>query len=332
MGIVQSSVTPELAIAGAVVAGSAAYGVYTRTTERSSGSNTSNAFNNEKDVDSAQESGSSRSGSLEEKKKGKGKNKGANKSVGAGASDADFEKVIADAKKTNEAAVVAAAAKETKTRASLDVVPGAFDQQGVVSTSEAEGTGKKARKKKAKKTATIPAATTTATTTLAASSSTIVNPPPVVPVPVESSESNEAPRAGKKDKKRKNAKAAVPASTTQPSVSAKSGGSSSVKASQNVESISSSQLLGMSVTLSDAQDDEDESWTRVSTRKKGGPSVKPTASTEGELLTSDTNITTSVTDQDNDNTEDESSVQELEDNKTFAEKMLPRPKKTGVEE
>ena len=99
-----------------------------------------------------------------------------------------------------------------------------------------------------------------------------------------------------------------------------------------MESISSSQLLGMSVTLSDAQDDEDESWTRVSTRKKGGPSVKPTASTEGELLTSDTNITTSVTDQDNDNTEDESSVQELEDNKTFAEKMLPRPKKTGVEE
>ncbi|THH03277.1 hypothetical protein EW145_g6383, partial [Phellinidium pouzarii] len=84
----------------------------------------------------------------------------------------------------------------------------------------------------------------------------------------------------------------------------------------------------ISLTTSDAP--EDASWTRVSTRKR----AEANTTTEAELLTSDTNLTTSVTGPENteEEEEEEESAQDSENRKTFAERMLPRPRKTGVED
>lgn len=88
---------------------------------------------------------------------------------------------------------------------------------------------------------------------------------------------------------------------------------------------------------------EDEGWTRVETKKKAAPPTAGTSSAERppDISTSDAGITTSVTTGNSspvtERTEDESHSQpaasRAPDNKrTLAEKLLPKPRKTGVEE
>ncbi|KAH9849910.1 hypothetical protein C2E23DRAFT_870362 [Lenzites betulinus] len=88
---------------------------------------------------------------------------------------------------------------------------------------------------------------------------------------------------------------------------------------------------------------EDEGWTRVETKKKVAPPTAGTSSAERppDISTSDAGITTSVTTGNSspvtERTEDESHSQlaasRVPDNKrTLAEKLLPKPRKTGVED
>ncbi|KAI0831853.1 hypothetical protein BC628DRAFT_1350172 [Trametes gibbosa] len=88
---------------------------------------------------------------------------------------------------------------------------------------------------------------------------------------------------------------------------------------------------------------DDEGWTRVETKKKAIPQSPGTSSAERpqEISTSDAGITTSVTTGNSspvtERTEDESHNQlaasSASNNKrTLAEKLLPKPRKTGVED
>ena len=83
--------------------------------------------------------------------------------------------------------------------------------------------------------------------------------------------------------------------------------------------------------------DDPEAWTRVESRRKTKP--QPTDSKSGpQDGTSDAGITTSVTGNSSPATEDEAGHQpdassaSEENRRTLAEKMIPKPRKTGVEE
>ena len=242
-------------------------------------------------------------------KKGKGKKKAGSKE------DAEFEKVIAAANKEN----AAAAAANARVVRAPDVVPGTFDFNPT-SNSESETKDKKARKKKGKKATS--GADVSGESKSVASSSVVESkevPPArpeqvVAPLAVQAEPPTQSSQSSKKNKKRKN----------------KAGASAHLAA----------EPLAASIDMSDAGDDA--SWTRVSTRKKNAastsgnpPSSTAGASTDAELLTSDTNLTSGVTDPDLTETEEEDAGIRKSDTvsrKTFAERMLPRPKKTGVEE
>ena len=94
----------------------------------------------------------------------------------------------------------------------------------------------------------------------------------------------------------------------------------------------SSHLAGTS-NAKDTEPADDSSWTRVESRRR----TAANSASHSDVLTSDTTITTSVTDNTetssdaSDKTEEES-IAQPEKRKTFVEKMLPKPRKTGVEE
>ncbi|KAL5492414.1 hypothetical protein ACEPAI_3861 [Sanghuangporus weigelae] len=353
MGAVQSAIGTEAtgaAAVGALVAGTAtAYAVYKRvvpgveTTRAAAAATTTTAT-------TTAESTSPGSGG----KKGKGRKK---KAAGAGNTsavttggeksdaDAELDELLRRAKA--EADVERARAEARRISASKGLIPGAFDSEhardfdaasntGLSSEVEGKGGARERKKKKGKKEA-APA--------LAVSSSVSTKPAETPAEPAGAS------GASKKSKKRKGAsKVGEPSAAAPPETSSSAAKTGTSKPSNASSSSHSSQALAVSLTLSDAP--EDASWTRVSTRKKAAPSSSqqqdgkqqigsvPGAAgqTDAELLTSDTNLTTSgVTDPENnteeeDEDEDERSVREPENRRTFAERMLPRPRKTGVED
>ncbi|KAH8111080.1 hypothetical protein DFH11DRAFT_1729801 [Phellopilus nigrolimitatus] len=277
MGAMQSSVPPEVAVVGALVAGSVtAYGLYARNTNADSAGAGS----------SSKKAQPSAPGSKKPNKK---------KGASSGFGDAEFEKIIAAANKENQTAV----ASKVRVVPFPEVVPGAFEA-GATSAGDAEAKEKKARKKKGKK--STPASTTSSTAlpstlpTHTAPEESIVHVPSVAPT----DPARKAPGSSV---------AGTPVGTASGSKSKSDSPSTAPPATTSAgPSISASQGLTQSLTFSDAPDDV--SWTRVSTRKRAVPVTEPS------------------------NTEDEESVQELEaqKRKTFAERMLPRPRKTGVED
>lgn len=302
MGAAQSSIPTEAAVVGAIVAGGVtAYGIYSRNANGVGG--TSGA------------SPEAKTGGNATGKKGKGKKK-AQARLGSGAdSDVEFEKTIAAANKEN-----AAAAASARVVRAPDVVPGTFDFNPT-SNSESEARDKKARKKKAKK---ATSGVTGASEVKNAVSSSVVETKDVPSARTE--QVVVAPQA---------VQAEAPAPSQPP---AKKNKKRKVKAGA-----SASEPLAASIDMSDAGDDA--SWTRVSTRKKTGTSTgaDPQGSIAGasstdadaELLTSDTNLTSGATDPEVTETEEEDSGLRKSDTvtrKTLAERLLPRPRKTGVEE
>lgn len=293
MGSSQSVLTPEVAVAGAVVVGTvsaAAYGFYSR----SSSSGTA--------------SGSAESGTSAISKKKK-------------KSAADKEKAREDAEFDKALAAVSKAKAPAQVVPFPAVVPGTFDSDAaaaMLAPSPQKPSVKRAKKKKAKKVGVVgddeqdedsqaePAA-------------------PSAPIS-ETTPTPELPTAtGSKKKKRKGVKGgaaadggSVPASKNAISSATGSGGASRV------------QGLAESYVLSDAPDDS--SWTRVTSRRRGA------GATETDLLTSDTNATQTSTTQEN--TEDDGEEEDDEDEgkpadtprKPLAERLLPRARKTGVEE
>jgi hypothetical protein len=143
----------------------------------------------------------------------------------------------------------------------------------------------------------------------------------------------------KKKKKGKSKRAATEAT----------GSSGQVEAKSDVAGLAESSSLGRSATSKRRQSqlggasgaglDDPEAWTRVESRRK--PKAQPSDSKGGPQDTvSDAGITTSVTGNSSPATEDEtgpitqpkSSSISKENRKTLAEKLIPKPRKTGVEE
>ncbi|THH28838.1 hypothetical protein EUX98_g5356 [Antrodiella citrinella] len=82
--------------------------------------------------------------------------------------------------------------------------------------------------------------------------------------------------------------------------------------------------------------DTDDTWTRVETRRRGNqsPSAAHSRDTSG-ALGSDAGLSTSVTGNSspvNERTEDESRLQVPENRRTLAERLLPKARKTGVDD
>ena len=161
--------------------------------------------------------------------------------------------------------------------------------------------------------------------------------PAVVPGGFESApadtESFELPTAKAKAKKKKGKKAATPAaSATQRAVPADAQSESSATAPESSTPVPRPKRKSPPVL------DNDGPWTRVESRKKPARAQEATTSTSlsVEQVTSDTGITTSVTGT-SEPTEDEqeaegASEREPENRRTLAERLLPKPRKTKVEE
>lgn len=212
-------------------------------------------------------------------------------------SDAEFDRIVAAAAAENNKQRAAATTSQASAvvTAFPDVVPGSFD---AADTSDAAITApkeKKTKKKKAKKASTVAPTTGTVSSATSPESSTIR-------LSAETSTPADPPQrispgASKKDKK-KRAASSTPVPAAGPSSQA-----------------------------------DDSAWTRVESRKRGNSKK---SLEQSEILTSDTNLTTSETNNTEtssvmtDKTEDELSA--APERKTFVEKMLPKPRKTGVEE
>ncbi|EJD07574.1 uncharacterized protein FOMMEDRAFT_143921 [Fomitiporia mediterranea MF3/22] len=342
MGVVQSSIggtTEAAAVGAAFLAGTAtAYTVYKQRFAASATTDKSTNVSGEKATATA-------SGTKKNNYKSK---------KGGNAEDAELDALLARAKAEKEEA-----ARRLERASSKGVIPGSFELDGVEVSSEVEGREKKARRKGKKKGASAAAPTATVgegsgavsstrgegvdKATAPSSTSKLADSP--VQANVSAPTTTELTAGSLKQKKRKAAKAAdnttaIPSGST---TAAPASSSNVNKPAGTAPSLQSSQALGMSVTMSDAPDDA--SWTRVSTRKKNindnqtqQAVRRETSQTDPELFTSDTNVTTSgVTDENTEEDEaqeeeDEGSVREPEHRRTFAEKMLPKPRKTGVED
>ncbi|KAL5531674.1 hypothetical protein ACEPAG_4551 [Sanghuangporus baumii] len=274
--------------------------------------------------------------------------------------DAELDELLRRAKAEADAERARAEARRVST--SKGLIPGAFDAEqardldvasnaGLSSDVEGKGGARERKRKKGKKAAITGGGggsdkkEAAPAPTVSTSASTKPTETPAGPTGANGT--------SKKSKKRKGtSKAVEPSAAPLPPETSLSAAKTGTSKPSNASSSShSSQALAVSLTLSDAP--EDASWTRVSTRKKaalsssqqqGGKkqqigSVPGAAGqTDAELLTSDTNLTTSgVTDPENNTEEEEEdgdggSVREPENRRTFAERMLPRPRKTGVED
>lgn len=210
--------------------------------------------------------------------------------------DSEFDEILAAAKAEAEKA-------QPRVVAFPEIIPGSFDSDASTPGTTGAAKEKKNKRKKSKKSATPEVGATkvdeAAQTMLVQPTSTEVASEPDVVVK-------------KKEKKKKTKKAA-----SQPApgeignakpVAGPSGGAPS----------------------SDASPD-DNAWTRVEPRRH-----PLSQSMTGDILTSDTNLTTSVTDSAStttEKTEDEDGEEyEPEHRRTFVERMLPKPRKLGVEE
>ncbi len=160
----------------------------------------------------------------------------------------------------------------------------------------------------------------------------VVSFPPVVPGDFDAasaapSDSADRPAAAGKPKKKKKAKKTSP-------VSADAQSESSATAPE-----SSARKPRKSATPKPAALDDD-GWTRVETRKKAERDAAKAGEGRPQLgvSTSDAGITTSVTGNSSpvtERTEDESALADSgisENRRTLAERLLPKPRKTGVEE
>lgn len=326
MGVVQSSVNSEVLIAGAAVAvGSlTTIGLYARNAKKQ------DAQKLHTSADSSANDAASRSlapGTSGEKK-GKGKKR---KGKDQKDSDAEFDRILATARESN-AKSTASVGVVSFPQVAVTAVPGAFDQSSAADDSEAVAPKeKKAKRKKGKKGASPAPPGGEGSRTLAASMVTSPDSS-IIHVPSDTPAEPERPApASKKERKKRAAKAV---DTTQTQATPKAVKVSAPASSSGVDA-------GPSVSTSAT---DDASWTRVESRKRGtNPTTthgKHPSTTDAELLTSDTNITTSVTgeteSEEGANTEDEieesAQHQSSGNRKTFAEKMLGKPRKTGVEE
>lgn len=221
--------------------------------------------------------------------------------------DAAFNKALADANK---------AKSPTQVVPFPSIVPGTFDSDAAASLlapTPQKPSAKKA-KKKVKKTGS---SGTEEQERLRESAAPVIAPVETTPTP-------EPPVAtSSKKKKRKGTKKSVAVGKENAQTS-----ENDPTSAKGVGSTTRPQALAESYVLSDAP--EDASWTRVTSRRKNA------GATDVDIHTSDTNATrtTSAT---ADTTEDDDGEAEEEKpadtpRRTLAERMLPRPRKTGVEE
>ncbi|KAH6910504.1 hypothetical protein BKA70DRAFT_1100620 [Coprinopsis sp. MPI-PUGE-AT-0042] len=137
-----------------------------------------------------------------------------------------------------------------------------------------------------------------------------------------------------KKKKAKGQETESPAPIPTTSVDQKVATTSTKPAKAKSQKVNTKGLAGPPVQETSASVDTDGSWTRVKPRRKGDPAQHPL-----EASTSDAGITTSATGNSSpvaERTEDEtlsSNPRNSGDNRrTLAEKLLPKPRKTGVED
>jgi len=142
--------------------------------------------------------------------------------------------------------------------------------------------------------------------------------------------------SGKQKKKKKKSKSKN-AGTGGAQVEEKSDAAGPPESSSLGRSASSKKRQPQSAEAGGAGLDDPEAWTRVESRRK--PKPQPTDSKNGpQDATSDAGITTSVTGNSSPATDDEAGPQpdpssaSEENRRTLAEKLVPKPRKTGVEE
>ena len=184
-----------------------------------------------------------------------------------------------------------------------EIVPGGFAPEKESTPKPETGSkDKRAKKKKKKSTAAVPVSQSED------ASSSADDP--------NASSTNLIPEPSSTSKKKKKDRAKKSSATQEPSGTGSSTRGSAIR----------------QTALDEALDDGP--WTRVESRKRTqGSSVN-----QGEQIVSDAGITTSVTETSSvatertDDEEDTNAVTPSENRKTFAEKMLPKPRKTGVEE
>ena len=143
----------------------------------------------------------------------------------------------------------------------------------------------------------------------------------------------------KKKKKGKGKKAGTEGAGSSVKVEEKSDASGLAESSSLSRSASSKKPQPQFAESGGVGLDDSEAWTRVESRRK--PKSQPTDSKLGlQDVTSDAGITTSVTGNSSPATEDEAgsapqlgaSSTSKESRRTLAEKLIPKPRKTGVEE
>lgn len=160
----------------------------------------------------------------------------------------------------------------------------------------------------------------------------VVSSPAVVPggftMDPVSVDTDAAPPKPKKSKKKKGKKAAGAGDTLTPGGN-QSDGSSATGESSRQHSSRKRQSFGA---------EQDEAWTRVEPRRRQKPLAATLDIDEGKPtaeLTSDAGVTTSVTGNSSpvtERTEDEGPTPAPENRRTLAEKILPKPRKTGVDD
>lgn len=184
---------------------------------------------------------------------------------------------------------------------------------------------------------------------------TVVAFPAVIPGGFETADTHEDEPAGPKPKKakKKKAKSATPAASTTTSTSnsqvipppaaAGYNSASSVEPSQRkakrTHQTSSSSSQHNRPLQSSISIDTDGSWTRVESGHRSRGAASTSEGPSAEVTTSDAGITTPVTGNSSplaERTEDEGLLYSTRDSpgnrRTLAEKMLPKPRKTGVDE
>ncbi|KAI0709705.1 hypothetical protein C8T65DRAFT_575529 [Cerioporus squamosus] len=200
------------------------------------------------------------------------------------------------------------------------------------STSTASSSSSKKQKQKKKAGASAGAGSGASTKEDVPAEPSVVAFPPVVPGDFEAasaapSDPADRPAAAGKPKKKKKAKKASPVP-----IDAQSDSSATAPES------SAARKPKKSATPRPAALDDD-GWTRVETKKKGERETAKAGAPAGEgrpqleVSTSDAGITTSATGNSSpvtERTEDESAL--ADNRRTLAERLLPKPRKTGVED
>ncbi|KAF7794456.1 hypothetical protein EIP86_005590 [Pleurotus ostreatoroseus] len=207
-------------------------------------------------------------------------------------------------------------------------------QPAYTTATEEKAGGKKGKKKKA------------AQAEQAASTSSAEKPTPVVPFPavipgaLEDEPTAAAPAPPKPKSKKKKAKKAANASAAGVARADDAQSESSATAPESSTPVPRTKRKTPPVL------DADGPWTRVESRKRPPRQAQESAAgaTPAEPVVSDPGITTSVTGSVTGTTEDEREqeqeqeqemqqpVREPENRRTLAEKLLPKPRKTGVED